>query len=77
MVECNFEQSSRFGPTNKMHSRLFINLAILMAVAAKPHGRSPVFPLDVDLRCEIGGRVIRSGYTFYDNCNICRSASAL
>ena len=77
MVECNLERSSRFGPTNKMFSRLFINLAILMAVATKTRGRTPVFPLDVDLRCEIGGRVIRSGYTFYDNCNICRSASAL
>ena len=63
-----------------MHTRVFIHLAaILMAVAAKPRGGglSPaVFPFDVDLRCEIGGRVIRSGYTFYDNCSICRSDSS-
>ena len=58
-----------------MHARArFFNLLVMMTaistVAAKPQ-KYP-FPFDVDLRCEIGGRVILSGYTFYDNCNICR-----
>jgi hypothetical protein len=25
----------------------------------------------LDLRCEVNGRVIRSGYTFNDNCSLC------
>ena len=53
---------------------LLVIMTAISTAAAKPQ-KNP-FPLDVDLRCEIGGRVILSGYTFYDNCSICRSSSA-